>query len=53
MSTHLSTVAVCLLLNKDHDQIEDASSMGLRAASPMDIYLEDTEGGKYQLIFPY
>lgn len=42
---------MCPLQSIVYDQLAEASSMGLTAAALMDCRLEDTESGKYQLIF--
>lgn len=46
-----SAVVVCPLQSIVYDQLAEASSMGLTAASLTDCRLEDVEAGKYQLIF--
>ena len=44
-------IAVCPLKSILHDQLSDATKMGLAATSLSDASLEDVENGKYKLIF--
>ena len=44
-------IVVCPLKSILHDQLSDATKMGLTVTSLSDARLEDLENGKYKLIF--
>ena len=44
-------IVVCPLKSIVHDQLSEATAMGLTATSLSDSSLEDVENGNYQLIF--
>ena len=44
-------IVVCPLKSIVHDQLSEATAMGLTATALSDASLEDVENGKYQLIF--
>ena len=44
-------IVVCPLKSIVHDQLSEATAMGLTATSLSDASLEDLENGKYKLIF--